>query len=137
MVHALETVHRLLTPAGIIISVHDLAEPSPVDVAGDGRVVRVGEMDDDSDYALLRYTDAALDQVVEDGLFVVGAREVFDYISLMDSLETFDDWLAGAWDTIVITEADYARLKTAVRAVKGAPEIIIHRSARMTRLVKL
>lgn len=137
MVHALEIVHRLLKPAGVIISVHDLAEPSPVDVAGDGRVVRVGEMDDDSDYALLRYTDAALDQVVADGLFIVGAREVYDYISLMDSLETFDDWLAGAWDTIVIIEADYARLETTVRAVKSEPEIIIHRSARMTCLVKV
>lgn len=137
MVHALETVHGLLNPGGVILNVHDLAESSPIDVRGDGRdgsVVRVGALGDDSDYALLRYADDALDRVVETGLFAMEARETFAYETHMDSLKTFDDWYGGTWASTTFSAADHQRLASAVNAVRGELTIITHRIARMTRL---
>ncbi len=137
MVHALEIVHRLLKPGGIILNVHDLAESSPMDVRGDGRTVHVGELGDDSDYALLHYADDALDRVVKTGLFSMGVRVTFAYETHMDSLETFNDWYAGTWASTTFSEADHARLDAAVNTVRGEMMIIIHRIARMTRLGKV
>lgn len=140
MVHALETVHRLLNPGGVILNVHDLAESSPMDVRGDGRdgsVVRVGELGDDSDYALLHDADDALDRVVETGLFAMGARVTFAYETHMDSLKTFDDWYTGTWASTTFSDEGHQKLASATRTAKGKVTIIIHRVARMTRLAKM
>jgi len=134
MVHALEKVHRLLVPGGLLINVHDRPRPPWIDVEENERAVRVGRILDDSDFHLLRRTDAALAQVEASGLYAVEERIVFEYNTRMDSPAAFDDWLADTWESMYITPEDRARLDAAMAGAGDGAEIVIRWRARMSRL---
>ena len=137
MVHALEKVHSLLAPGGILINVHDLPRPPWIDIEEAGRVVRVGRILDDSDFHLLRRTDAALAQVEASGLYAVEERIVFDYNTRIDDFDAFDGWLADTWESMYITPEDRARLDAAMADAGEGAEIVVRWRARMSRLRRI
>jgi hypothetical protein len=133
MVHALKKTHSLLRPGGLLIDLHDSTQrPQLVGHAG-GQPTPIGEVLDDSGFLRLRQTDEAIAKVIGEGLFVTDAEETFDYETHIETLEDFHTWLDDAWDTSYL---DNATLRRVIDLLIDADDsrLIIHRTARMTRL---
>jgi SAM-dependent methyltransferase len=101
MVHALEEIHRLLKPAGVLIEIHPAVELRPsVEVWSDGRLAFL-EDDPVFDYEDdLRQAEAAVASVLDRGVFVLDDRRRFELRTHAASVkELRDHWaLVGAYD---------------------------------------
>lgn len=96
MVHALEKIHTLLRPGGILIDIHPTAERATVEVHLDGRIVHAGWLKEDDDLADIRQTDWALAEVARRGLFVIERTGNFIWHTYTDTVaelsEHFPTW---------------------------------------------
>lgn len=99
MVHALEEVHRLLKPHGILIDIHPFPEPSILKVIR-GDQVLFAEPKRESPDEDIQHADRAVEQVLDRKLFEVERRIEIDFWSLSSSVselrEFWDDY--GAFD---------------------------------------
>jgi hypothetical protein len=133
MVHALEKTHSLLQPGGLLIDLHDTTSRPQLEFHTGTQKTSIGEVLDDTGFQRLRQTDEAVAQVIADKLFMVDAEQTFDYQTHIETLEDFHAWLDDTWDTSYL---DDATLRRVVDLLIGTDDgrLIIHRSARMTRL---
>lgn len=143
MVHALEEIHRLLKPAGVLIEIHPAAELRPsVEVWSDGwRAFReddpVFDYEDD-----LRRAEAAVASVLDRDVFVLDDRRRFELRTHAASVkELRDHWaLVGAYDPEdpeegLLRRRDemYARAHDVLERAPGS-EIVYIEPATMSRL---
>jgi SAM-dependent methyltransferase len=143
MVHALEEIHRLLKPAGVLIEIHPAVEARPfVEVWSDGRRAfreddPVFDYEDD-----LRQAEAAVATVLDRGVFVLDDRRRFELRTHAASVkELRDHWaLVGAYDPEepeegLLRRRDemYARAHEALQRTPGS-EIVYVEPATMSRL---
>jgi SAM-dependent methyltransferase len=143
MVHALEEIHRLLKPAGVLIEIHPAVEPRPsVEVWSDGRPAfreddPVFDYEDD-----LRQAEAAVASVLDRGVFVLDDRRRFELRTHAASVkELRDHWaLVGAYDPEepeegLLRRRDemYARAHQVLERTPGS-EIVYVEPATMSRL---
>lgn len=144
MVHALEEIHRLLRPAGILIEIHPSIDAPPfVEVRSNGRL-SFSEGDPVFDYEDdLRQADAAVAEVLDRGVFVLDDRRGFELRTYAASVkELRDHWaFVGAYDpeepeeTLVRRRDEmYARAQDALDAGSGTAEVIYVEPAMMSRL---
>ena len=144
MVHALEEIHRLLKPTGVLIEIHPAVSPAPfVEVRSNAQVV-FSEEDPVFDYVEdLRRAQAAVDTVLDRGLFVLEDRRGFELRTHADSAtEMQDHWACvGAYDPEepderLIRRRDemYARAAAALDPDPGARELVYVEPAQMSRL---
>ena len=73
MVHALEQTHRLIVPGGMLIDIHPVTDGPPVLIRGQ----KVGTMKETDDFVEYVQASAALDEVIQRGLFVVERSSPF------------------------------------------------------------
>ncbi len=143
MVHALEEIHRLLKPAGVLIEIHPAVETRPfVEVWSDGRRTfreddPVFDYEDD-----LRQAEAAVATVLDRGVFVLDERRRFELRTHAASVkELRDHWaLVGAYDPEepeegLLRRRDemYARAHAVLERTPGS-EIVYVEPATMSRL---
>jgi SAM-dependent methyltransferase len=143
MVHALEEIHRLLKPAGVLIEIHPAVELRPsVEVWSDGRLAFL-EDDPVFDYEDdLRQAEAAVASVLDRGVFVLDDRRRFELRTHAASVkELRDHWaLVGAYDPEepeegLLRRRDemYARAHEVLERAPGS-EIVYVEPATMSRL---
>jgi hypothetical protein len=92
MVHALEEIHRLLEPGGILIDIHPFVERPLAEVHLGGEVLFSQPF---PDYSIEDYQQAenALGQVIQRGLFFVERKESFEFITYSSSSKELIDYL--------------------------------------------
>ena len=119
MVHALEEVHRLLKPAGILIEMHPAVDAPPyVEVRSNGQLF-FSEGDPVFDYEEdLRQADAAVTTVLDRGLFVLEDRRRFKLLTYAASVkEMRDHWaFVGAYDPRSLRRRSFAGATRCMRA---------------------
>ena len=146
MVHALEEIHRLLKPTGILIEIHPAIAPPPyVQVASTGNV-SFSEEDPGYDYDDdLRHAEAAVATAVDRGMFVPGDRRRFELRTHGASVEELRDYwtVYDAYDPEVKEESVarrrdemYARASEALERSPGS-EIVYVEPAVMSQLTPL
>ncbi|MGH7404398.1 MAG: hypothetical protein ACREJA_00760 [Candidatus Methylomirabilales bacterium] len=143
MVHALEEIRRLLSPAGSLIDIHPALEAPLIKVCQDGRAL-FAEPSPAYDYEEdLRQAEHALAQVVQRRLFVIERSGVFDFLTYGSSVaELRDFWEnAGAYDdrpkgeAVAAREAElYARVDKIMQAAGQGAEVVGHERGRIARL---
>ena len=146
MVHALEEIHRLLKPTGMLIEIHPAIAPPPyVQVASTGNV-SFSEEDPGYDYDDdLRHAETAVATAVDRGMFVPGDRRRFELRTHGASVEELRDYwtVYDAYDPEV-KEESVARLRDemyarAAKALERSPgsEIVYVEPAVMSQLTPL
>ena len=144
MVHALEEIHRLLKPVGILIEIHPAVDAPPfVEVRSNG-LLSFSEDDPVFDYEDdLRHADAAVASVLDRGVFVLDDRRTFELRTYAASVkELRDHWaFVGAYDpeepeqTLARRRDEmYARAYEALEVAPGS-EIVYVEPATMSRLI--
>jgi SAM-dependent methyltransferase len=143
MVHALEEIHRLLKPAGVLIEIHPSVDAPPfIEVRSGGRLL-FSEPDPVFDYEEdLRQAEAAVASVVSAGVFALEDRRRFELRTYAASVkELRDHWtLVGAYDpeepeeTLAQRRDEmYGRAHEALERAPGS-EIVFVEPAMMSRL---
>ena len=142
MVHALETIRRLLKPGGFIIDIHPIREEPLIKVSQEGNIL-FAESDPgyNSDEGL-RHTEVALKEIVRRGLYLIEGKNEFEMVTYASSAPELKEYWAkyGAFDDSPKDEALtarktylYAKANEIMLNASGA-EITYHERARITRL---
>ncbi len=85
MVHALEKIHRLLKPTGILIDIHPVAEASPIEIHQGGKINLAGNLSVRQWFTDYQQADIALTEIRQRGLFALEREHVFDSLTHYDS----------------------------------------------------
>lgn len=142
MVHALEEIHRLLRPEGVLTDIHPFPESPIVEVRKDGNVLFAApKRETDSEDVL--EADEALTQVVERRLYAVERGAEFEFLTYGSSVAEYLQFrdLTNAYDERPKEEevAEYeakafARADEMMHATGEGAEIAFHEKARISRL---
>ena len=93
MVHALEEIRRLLKPTGILIDIHPVAEPSPIEIHQGDKIEPVGDLSVRQWCSDYQHADEALIETQRRGLFTVEREGIFNSLTYYDSAaEMRTDW---------------------------------------------
>lgn len=111
MVHALEQIHALLVPGGLLIDIHPNGEPVAFFLSINERNEFIGYMQESDDYIEYRQADEAIAAVLDNGLFELGKSEEFEFRTYADAFEELDGFLAENWSDAVITDEVLASAK--------------------------
>jgi hypothetical protein len=85
MVHALEEIHRLLKPSGVLIDIHPVSEPSPIEIHRDGKIDLAGHLSVHQWCIDFERADHALAEIVQRGLYYFEQKVMFDTLTHYDS----------------------------------------------------
>ena len=138
MVHALELVHSLLVPQGILIDIHPTVEPPPIEIILGGKIYSIGNLQETDDFIEYAQADAALAQANHTGLFTSQRHANFTFLTHADSLEELrhyleENWSDSVWPDEVNRRAAHLYTRTGQRETRATLRENIH----ITRLRRL
>ena len=96
-------------------------------------------MRDYDDFKWIRLTEAALAQTVAaqtvaDRLFVVETQETFDYNIYIDTIDALQEWRDVLWDSYYLPDETEKWVTGLFENQGETASLIVHMSARITRL---
>jgi hypothetical protein len=145
MVHALEEIHRIVKPAGSLIDIHPVAEPSPIEIHQRGRIDAVGALSVRQWCVDFQEADSALATVTGRGLFALEQGSVFDSLthygsaeelgtSVKESIHKFARDAQSEAEAVPHAEALAARAAELLRAAVRDAELIVRERTHISRL---
>lgn len=134
MVHALEKSQSLLELSGVVLEIHDLPRPSPIEIHTPGGVFFAGYLLSSIDFKDLRLAEKALDKVVEDGQFSITGEHLFNYSICANTFAELEELLSESWDDSYLADGTAKRIKSLIRNSEGEVKIVMRLTARLTVL---
>ncbi|MGH2594022.1 MAG: hypothetical protein ACRDGG_10970 [Anaerolineae bacterium] len=134
MVHALEKIHHLLKPNGILIDIHPPPEPSSIEVRIGGQTIPAGWLHESDDYAEYEDADDALARAVRKGLFAVEREGAFDLVTHANTLAELRAYVAEEWEEARIDDITAMRAEELLSTPERDKEVILRETARIARL---
>jgi hypothetical protein len=92
MVHALEEIHRMLNPSGLLVDIHPVPELPLIRVYDHGEVLFEEPLMDTVDEDII-VAERALAEITDRGLFAAGMSHAFDYQIYASSVGELRDYL--------------------------------------------
>ncbi len=102
MVHALETIHDLLKPNGILIDLRPKGIPAEFWGQRGNTAKLLGQIDETDGFIEYRHAAWAMEQVLDKKLFRLQASGEHNFIIQADSLYELRDYLSVEWTDAVI-----------------------------------
>ena len=142
MVHALEEIHRLLTPGGLFVDIHPVPNSTLIRVHDHGEVLLEEPLVDTGDEDIIR-AERALAEVIDRGLFVVGMSYEFNFQTyatsmgeLYDNLELMNAFNNSPKDeAAVLREQELAgRVEKILRKSREGAEVAYYEKGKITRM---
>jgi len=145
MVHALEEIHRLVKPTGILIDIHPVAEPSPIEIHQGEKIKRVGDLSVRQWCSDYQHADEALTEIKQRGLFMVEREGLFNSLTHYDSVaEMRTDWKEAIAkfardaqsidESVPQAEAMAARAEELLQAAASGAELVVGERVHISRL---
>ena len=130
MVDALRRVHRIVTPAGIVVDVHPTEIPAAVYVDG----CAAGDLD--AEDAPIRHAaaGAALRTAIDEGWFGEVASTEFVFFTYADTIEELRDHIAANWRNTRIGLATVAQAQKALESAPAGTRPAVREHVRLTVL---
>jgi hypothetical protein len=134
MVHALEKIHDLLSPTGVLVDIHPSAEPPSILVRVAGAIHEAGWLRETDEYIEYEQADQALAQVIERGLFRLERRGVFRFTTHAPSLEDLRRHLEEEWQDAFIEDSTARWVEELLGSRERDKEILLRESVQIARL---
>jgi hypothetical protein len=134
MVHALETIRHLLKPGSALIDIHPTTKRPEIFArtkAGTHFIGYLEETDEGIEYA---QADAALEQTIREGTFVLEFEDRFTFSSHADTIQSLQKYLAEDWKDAVLTPGVLREALALQDAPGGVEAIILTESVHIARL---
>lgn len=133
MVHALEQIHFLLKPDGILIDIHPLAEPPPIDVRLGEKVQTVGWVREVDDYCEYVAADEALQTAVFRNLYSWQNQGTFTFTTYADTILDLRDHLAETWTDAIIDDNVIRYTQDLMQNPESDKEVILREVIKIAR----
>jgi len=145
MVHALEEIHRLLKPTGILIDIHPVAEASPIEIHQGGKIDLAGDLSVRQWCTDYQEADIALTEIKQRGLFTFERERVFDSLthydsaaelrtSLKEAIAKFARESQSAEEAVPQVEALAERAEELMQAAASGADLIVRERTHISRL---
>jgi hypothetical protein len=134
MVHALQDVHRLLCPDGILINVHAHPVPNLIEVHTTLTASKIGWLTEKTDFESERSAFNALVQVVADGQYVLEDERDFQYNIHAGDYAELKQYLSDCWESAILPERTSQRIAAAIQGADEPTDLVIIVPTRMTKL---
>jgi len=133
MVHALEKVHQLLKPQGILLDIHPTGEPAAIAVRLREQIIPAGWINESDDYVEYEWTDEALQHVVNDNRFALERVGTFEFVWHADSMNDLRAYLAEEWKDAIIDDVTAMRIEELLKLPVRDKEILVSEAIRIAR----
>ena len=145
MVHALEEIHRLLNPAGVLIDIHPVNEALHIEIHEDGRIEPVGDLSVRQWCNDFEQADLALAEATERGMFALELHRLFDSLTHYDSAAAMRADFRGSIDRFArdarsadearpLAEAMASRAEEMMEHASGPAELVTRERTHISRL---
>jgi hypothetical protein len=134
MVHALEKIHGLLQPGGMLIDIHPSPEPSSIQVRIAGEMHDAGWLREADDYLAYEQADQALAQVIEGGWFSLERKKGFRFTTHAASLDDLRQHIEDEWQNAFIEDSTARWIEDLLRTRERDKEILLRESVQIARL---
>jgi 2-polyprenyl-3-methyl-5-hydroxy-6-metoxy-1,4-benzoquinol methylase len=105
MVHALETVHSLLKPGGVLVDIHPGTEKAGILAQVNGKEYFLDSVEETDDYIEYKQANEALAQVIERGLFTIEEAGQFTFLIHAATIEEMREYLTANWKDAILNES--------------------------------
>jgi hypothetical protein len=133
MVHALETVHSLIKPGGMLIDIHPGVDKAWVEVRVNGKDYFLDVVQETDDYIEYQQASDALTQVGERGLFSAEETGKFLFVIHADSMEEMREFLRENWKDAILDESLEGKAKEYFSKAAESFEVLIREEILITR----
>lgn len=139
MVHALNEIHRVLVPDGLLIDLRPMLDEWPVEVVSLREVRKTGRMDDDpSGVADDEAANQAVAYAEEQHWFKREAEESFAYVYSWDTPKEMEESLTEDWHNLVsLDEAGWKATRSAWALADGDARVRLKVKMLIARWKKL
>ena len=132
--HALEKIHELLKPVGRLINIQPSGKHRPLQIHSNDKVKQAGLIRHQLDYEFHKKALAALDQVVDDGLFVFERIDSFPFLYHAETLDIMQEWIAENWLNSTLDEETIRRAVELENTTEKPSEVVVHQEMHISRL---
>ncbi len=133
--HALSRIHSCLRTDGVLIDIHPQPENSEIEIWQEGRIHRLGQIDQSEDNEEIEAARSYLRSFEERGLFATEKRAVFELLEHHPTVESWQERWAEE-DYRLVARPDLLDSARALLSTAGT-ELVIRESVRATRLRRL
>ena len=137
MVHALEKIHSLIAPGGVLLDIHPSGQPASIEVRIGSRVTPAGWLHETDDYVEYGWADEALARVIESGLFAVERTGAFEFVTHAATILELRDFLTEGWEDASIDDITVARVDELFSTPERDKEVILRESIKIARLKRM
>jgi hypothetical protein len=134
MVHALETVHDLLVPDGILIDIRPTGDPPPFEVHIDGQIFHAGWLRETDDFVEYFQARDALDETIQRGLFVLEREDTFTFYTYGSTMVELRDYLLAEWSDSIIDDETVRQAEELYAMPGRSIKAALHEMAHIARL---
>lgn len=131
--HALEIVHGLLKPGGVLIDIHPNGDPPPIEVHMGGEVMLAGYLDETDDFEEYFKADEALSKVTTRGLFHLEREGLFTFMTHAATITELTEFLLAEYSDSVVHEETIERAKDLMGKAGDGKEVVLRESVRIAR----
>jgi hypothetical protein len=136
MVDALGKTHRMLRPGGLMIEVHEVPGEVDIEVHSSNRITTVGRPASRTDFLDERQASAAVETVIERGLFSPEGERIYDFRAHFESLDALRRHMVENWEDTYLPDEVATAMTALVAGATGPTSIVIRHTARMRLLRK-
>jgi hypothetical protein len=137
MVHALEIIHGLLKPGGLLIDIHPSGTPPIIEVQVDGKARLAGYLQETDDFIEYFEADDALANVTRRGLFEMEREGLFSFNLHAATIKDLEDYLEAEWSDALLHQETIERAKELMGEPGKGREIVLREIVRIGRFRKL
>ena len=132
MVHALETVHSLIKPGGLLIDIHPGPDKAWVEVRVNGKDYFLDVVEETDNYIEYRQANQALAEIQKRGHFSVEAPGKFIFIIHADSMNEMREFLSANWKDAILSDSLDGKARDYFSKAAESFEILIRQEILIT-----
>ena len=133
MVHALERIHDLLKPDGILLDIHPTNEPAALAVRLREQLIPAGWINESNDYVEYEWADEAVQRVLDDKRFALERMGTFEFVWHADSMTDLRAYLVEEWQDASIDDVTAMRIEELLKLPVHDKEILVNEAIRIAR----
>jgi hypothetical protein len=133
MVHALETVHSLIKPGGLLLDIHPGTEKAWIEAQVNGKEYFLDTLEETDDYIEYKQAGDALAQVISQGIFSVEENGNFPFLYHAATIEELRGYLTENWSDAVINESVDGKARDYLNSSVESYEVLVRGKILITR----